>query len=145
MASKPLVGPHGGSLEGVSAVCRRIGANIRIARRKMGYTQEGLADRIDLSPNFIAHLERGSRKPSLDTLMALSRTLEIPLEDLLGTDPAPARAPAEGPMVRRVFRLVREAPADRVELVARLLEEMRIGHCKVAVRPRRGRRASRRP
>jgi len=115
----------------------------------MGYTQEQLAERLDLSANFIAHLERGSRKPSLDTLVALSRFLEVPLESFLKLDAAPATPSKESPMVRRVCRIIKEAPGQRVKLIAQLLEEMprrtlserpRVEGPVHEDRPRRGRR-----
>ena len=107
------------------AVCKRIGLHIRAARRNMGYTQEKLADRLDLSANFIAHLERGSRKPSLDTLIALSAILDVPLEDLLKADTTVAKAPVWNPLVRRACRLLKDAPSQQVKLVIQMLEEMR--------------------
>jgi transcriptional regulator with XRE-family HTH domain len=109
-----------------------------MARRNLGYTQEQLAERLDLCANFIAHLERGSRKPSLDTLIALSTLLEVPLESLLKADAAPATASKESPLVRRVCRLAREAPKNRLQLIAQLLEEM--GTQVRIERPRRSRR-----
>jgi transcriptional regulator with XRE-family HTH domain len=47
-----------------------------------GLTQERLAERLGLSSNFIAHLERGSRQPSLDTIVILARELKVPIASL---------------------------------------------------------------
>jgi transcriptional regulator with XRE-family HTH domain len=134
MARRSLEYPKGST---INDVCRRFGLHLRTSRRRMGYTQEQLADRLDLSANFIAHLERGSRKPSLDTLVALARFLEVPLEDFLKLDAAPAASSKESPMVRRVCRMIKEAPESRVRLVASLLEEM--PNPAPEPRPRRGR------
>jgi transcriptional regulator with XRE-family HTH domain len=50
--------------------------------RACAVTQEQLAERIGLSANFIAHLERGSRHPSLDTIVILARVLKVPIPSL---------------------------------------------------------------
>jgi transcriptional regulator with XRE-family HTH domain len=124
--------------QAIPVICRQIGLRIRVARRNLGYTQEQLAERLDLSSNFIAHLERGSRKPSLDTLIALSGMLEVPLEGLVKADTAPASAPKEHPLVRRAYRLLKETPKDRLKLLVQVMEEM---ESQVGIEgPRKGRR-----
>ncbi|MBE6677935.1 MAG: helix-turn-helix transcriptional regulator [Ruminococcaceae bacterium] len=45
-----------------------IGANIQTAREQAGYTQERLAEILDLSPNHISAIERGVSAVSLDAL-----------------------------------------------------------------------------
>jgi len=121
----------------VTDVCRRIGARIREERRRMGYTQEQLAERADLSANFIAHLERGSRKPSLDTLVVLSGLLEVPVDKFFETEPAKPQREAESPLVRRLIRLIKQAEAPRVKLLLSVMEEMEPP--VRSDRPRRGR------
>ncbi|MEK7476480.1 MAG: helix-turn-helix transcriptional regulator [Candidatus Coatesbacteria bacterium] len=37
---------------------------------------------IGLSASFIAHLERGSRQPSLDTIVSLARVLRVSISSL---------------------------------------------------------------
>ena len=46
-------------------------------------TQKQLADAMHVSCSLIGHIERGSRKPSLETLVSLSKVLNIPVDDLL--------------------------------------------------------------
>lgn len=55
-----------------------LGQRLRVERRKAGLTQEQLAERLDLSANFIAHLERGSRNVSLSGLVAMANALHVP-------------------------------------------------------------------
>ena len=119
-------------------ICRRIGARLKEERRRMGYTQEQLAERADLSANFIAHLERGSRKPSLDTLTVLSGLLEVPVDRFFQSEPVKPRRDEEQPLVRRLTRLARQADPARVKLVIAVMEEMEPP--VRSDRPRRGRR-----
>jgi transcriptional regulator with XRE-family HTH domain len=49
--------------------------NLRHHRKRVGLTQEALADACDLHPTAIGKLERQERTPRLDTIVALSRAL----------------------------------------------------------------------
>ena len=64
-------------------VLRAIGRNIAEVRNYRGLTQEQLADRIGVSADALASLERGARFPRLRTLLVLSRELDVPLRDLI--------------------------------------------------------------
>ena len=50
------------------AVNIEIGANLQAAREQAGYTQERLAELLELSPNHISAIERGVSAISLDAL-----------------------------------------------------------------------------
>lgn len=56
---------------------------IRHLRLERRMTQKQLADAVHVSCSLIGHIERGSRKPSLETLVSLSKVLNIPVDDLL--------------------------------------------------------------
>lgn len=60
-----------------------MGMRIRAARRRMGLTQEQLAEKADISASFMGHLERGTRVASLETLITLCNELEVKPEYLL--------------------------------------------------------------
>lgn len=60
-----------------------MGQRIREHRKTKGLTQEQLAERIDISPSFMGHIERGSRISSLDTVMRLCEVLEVMPNELL--------------------------------------------------------------
>lgn len=66
--------------------CRnRIAERIRERRRDLRLTQEELAERADLSANYIARLELGSKTPSLSTMVRLAKALDISESDLLAS------------------------------------------------------------
>ena len=54
---------------------RAFGRKIKIAREDLGLTQFELAEKIDVSQNFLGDIERGIKLPSLNKLIALSNTL----------------------------------------------------------------------
>ena len=62
----------------------QLGKRVRIRRNVLGITQEGLAENIGVSTSFIGHIERGTRKLSVETLHALCKALETSADFLLG-------------------------------------------------------------
>lgn len=60
-----------------------IGKNIAKRRKKLGYTQEKLAEKAGLSVSFIGALERGEKLPSLPTFIDIANILEISSDILL--------------------------------------------------------------
>jgi transcriptional regulator with XRE-family HTH domain len=55
----------------------RLASNLRHHRRKAGLSQERLAELCELHRTAIGLLERGKRSPRLDTLIVLSRAMEL--------------------------------------------------------------------
>lgn len=56
---------------------------IRKSRIELGMTQEQLAKQVGVTTSFVGHLERGSRKASLETMVALANALHVGLDYLL--------------------------------------------------------------
>ena len=70
-------------------------ANMKRNRTRLGLTQSALAERCDLSPNFMSSIESGKRFPSVDTLQKIVDALGVkPYQlflddhDVLGQDEA---------------------------------------------------------
>jgi transcriptional regulator with XRE-family HTH domain len=61
---------------------RVVGRNIRAARRAKGLSQLVLAERSDLSADFIGKVERGTMSPSIESLKAIADALCLPVRDL---------------------------------------------------------------
>ncbi len=60
-----------------------LGARIRLQRRTRGMTQGELAQKAGVSLSFLGHIERGSRKASLDTIVAICNALQVSPTTLL--------------------------------------------------------------
>lgn len=60
-----------------------IGARIRRQREHIGLTQEQLGEACDLSSSFVGHIERGSRKLSVESLYKLASVLDVSVDYLL--------------------------------------------------------------
>ena len=61
----------------------QFGATVRRLREAAGLTQEQLGALCDMDLSAISRLERGHRNPRLDTLVRISRALEVPPAKLL--------------------------------------------------------------
>ena len=60
-----------------------IGTRIKEQRRSKGYTQENLAEKLDVSVGYISQVERGFTRISLDLLAAVSPVLECDIAVLV--------------------------------------------------------------
>ena len=56
-----------------------MGRRIADLRRAAGLTQEGMAELTEIGSSYIARIETGSRRPSLDVLLDISSALDVPL------------------------------------------------------------------
>ncbi len=61
-----------------------MGKNIANMRIKNHFTQEQLAEKIDVSTVFISQIETSVRKPSLETIYKLSVALNTTVDTLIG-------------------------------------------------------------
>ncbi|MDA8171750.1 MAG: helix-turn-helix transcriptional regulator [Nitrospiraceae bacterium] len=52
-----------------------IGKRISELRRKQGLSQEQVAGRADINPNYLSRIERGKENPTLDMLIKLAHAL----------------------------------------------------------------------
>lgn len=60
-----------------------IGKRIKEGRKKVGITQEKLAEKIDVSPSYISEIERGSSICSLQVLVDIASVLNLNLDSLV--------------------------------------------------------------
>ena len=60
-----------------------LGKRIRAYRKLFDMTQEELAKAVGVSCSFIGHIERGTRKLSVDTLVHLAEVLQVSCDTLL--------------------------------------------------------------
>lgn len=61
----------------------RIGANIAACRKQAGFTQAGLAEKLNYSDKAISKWERGESVPDVITLMQLASIFDVTVNDLL--------------------------------------------------------------
>lgn len=59
-----------------------LGKNIKKRRKELGLTQQQLADKMEISLNFMGKIEVAFSKPSLDTLISFADKLETTVSEL---------------------------------------------------------------
>ncbi|MBQ3079950.1 MAG: helix-turn-helix transcriptional regulator [Clostridia bacterium] len=92
-----------------------LGRRIRIQRRAAKMTQEQLAEKSGISLSYIGHIERGTRKASLETLVSIANALNtspsLLLQDSLImdiSDPAASPTPRQRNLINEISRVILE-------------------------------------
>ncbi len=83
-----------------------LGSKIKKQRRAKHMTQEKLAEVSGISISFMGHIERGSRKASIETLVAIANALEVTTDFLLADSLYQNRSNASMPVLNDRQRLV---------------------------------------
>ncbi|NBI66611.1 XRE family transcriptional regulator [Pseudoflavonifractor sp. 60] len=65
---------------------QEIGKNIKLYRIQRNMKQAALAERIDVSTQYISHIECGSTSVGLKTLVKIAAALSVSVDMLLGTN-----------------------------------------------------------
>ena len=94
---------------------KRLGKRIRELRNRGGITQAQLADRVDISHEFLSRLERGLKAPSLDTSEKIATALGISLSELFDFGEVPAGEKEE--LLAGLRSLLVTADMETVKLV----------------------------
>lgn len=115
-----------------------IGVAARGARHSLKLTQEDAAERIGVSAEFYARIERGNALPSVPTLTRICTALGVSADALLGRalleeqalkpkvqmPPGAPAPPPDSPELRRLARRLRDASPATLRLVALLVKEL---------------------
>ena len=97
-----------------------LGKRIRAERAARKWTQATLANEVNLSVSFLGHVERGTRKASMETVVAVANVLQVPVDSLL-TDsllPLPQTTPYDPLNLRQrkaLRQIVQHLSADLEE------------------------------
>jgi transcriptional regulator with XRE-family HTH domain len=101
-----------------------LGARLREARERQGFTLRGLARYLGLSPSLVSQIERGRVMPSVGTLYAITNQLDLVVDDLFRDAGAPraeraapsrdAQNPLQRPHDRKTIRLAEGVRWERL-------------------------------
>jgi len=112
-------------------VKKEFGAAIRAHRRRLGISQEALAERAELYRTYVTDVERGARNLSLESISRLARALDVSIDALFSTTPGSDGAsgatahPAEAQAIN--ILLVEDDPKD-VELTLQAFKKARFAN-----------------
>jgi XRE family transcriptional regulator, regulator of sulfur utilization len=76
------------SRRSTAVLCVAIGEAVRAERKRLGWSQEELADQAGLSRAYVTELESGGRTPNLDTLSRLAHAFGMKTSKLLAAGEA---------------------------------------------------------
>ena len=62
---------------------KHVGQRVKELRKEAGLTQEKLAEKCRISPNYISHIETAIGKPSTEILVRLASVFQVSLDYLL--------------------------------------------------------------
>jgi transcriptional regulator with XRE-family HTH domain len=95
----------------------RIGSNIRRLRRIRGWSQEALAERIEITEKHVGRMERGQVNIKVDMLASLATVMECDIAELVKGGSTDGASPSTYP--------IREADLTRLEEALRIVEQVR--------------------
>ena len=101
---------------------KAIGKRIKIARIKADWTQEKLAEVIEISPTHLSNIETGTTRVSLTTIVNLANALGITVDDLLYDNLVRARYQIESELAG-IIRDCDEYEIRMIKDVAKALKE----------------------
>jgi CheY-like chemotaxis protein/DNA-binding XRE family transcriptional regulator len=73
-------------------VKKKFGSSVKTWRKRLGISQEELAERADLHRTYVSDVERGARNLSLESITRVAHALNITVAELFPPEPAVARA-----------------------------------------------------
>ncbi len=94
-----------------------LGTRVREVRKLRGLSQEKLAEKVGVDPKQISRIEGGKSAPSLDTLEAIAKHLQVDMKDLFDFQHLVTEEKVED----QVLRLLGMMDDDRKKLAVRLL------------------------
>lgn len=116
----------------------KFGDAVSAARRARNWSQDVLAERVDVSKNHVGYIERGERMPSLDVAVRLAKILGLSLDSVFFD--AAAAAPARS-LLDSVSALFSGLPAELQIPVLEMLKAASRAHPKEKSTSRRGNKA----
>ena len=98
---------------GKGMLYRQLGMRLRQRRLQLKLTQEQVAEAADISLSFYGHIERGTRKLSLDTLCKLIAALNCSADEILGTGAAAQNTAAALELLKLAQQLAEQTNPDQ--------------------------------
>ncbi|MBQ9774062.1 MAG: helix-turn-helix transcriptional regulator [Clostridia bacterium] len=99
----------------------KIGQRIRKYRKAKGFSQEVLAEKVDISVTHLSHIETGNTKLSLSVLVDLANALEVQTDDLLSDAPS-GRAKS----LNELAEILDTCSTQQVRIITDIVKSMKI-------------------
>jgi transcriptional regulator with XRE-family HTH domain len=111
-----------------------LGKAVRRVRESLRLTQEEVAERLGITPQFYGRIERGNSLPSVTMLVRMTQIFDVSADTLMGCNGARRGAggakrgqgPRDSPELRRLVRHLRNASPDTIRLISVLIDELHL-------------------
>ena len=94
-----------------------LGQLMRQARKSQGLSQEQLSERVEITPNYLSRIERGTENPTLDMLIRLADALEVEMWEIFDFGHKVNRTDLK----MTLNKLVRDADEETLRLAVKIL------------------------
>jgi len=98
---------------------RFLGQRIKELRRGRGLSQEQLAEKMGITPNYLSSIERGQENPTLDLLTTLAEALKVELVALFNY---PWQKLTASELKRKLHAMIDKADLERLREVLALMK-----------------------
>jgi transcriptional regulator with XRE-family HTH domain len=98
----------------------KLGARLKEIRKARGLTQEELAEKVDLSPQYLSRLEGGHQSPSIETVATLAEALDLELFELFDM----GHQGTVKEVRERLRKVIQESSEEELRLGLKLLQAL---------------------
>jgi transcriptional regulator with XRE-family HTH domain len=95
-----------------------IGSRIRQLRKQAELTQEGFAEKLDISVSFQSRLERGAAKISLEKLVQTAECLNVPVGELI----TGAKENSDDYLNADIHKIIKDFDAKKMKLLLEIAD-----------------------
>ena len=99
-----------------------IGQRIRKYRKAHGFSQEELAERVNISTTHMSHIETGNTKLSLSVLVSLSEALEVDTDKLLFS----TKRANKSAYTEEILNLLEDCTPQQLAIIVDILQAVKI-------------------
>ena len=96
------------------------GLRVKSLRGSKGWTQEYLAEKMDISPNYLSSIERGKENPTFGTLAKFADAFNVEMWELFDF----GHEVSQSELRKTMNRLVKEISEEKLRLVVKVLRAM---------------------
>ncbi|MFA5858770.1 MAG: helix-turn-helix transcriptional regulator [Elusimicrobiota bacterium] len=101
-----------------------LGTKIMSLRKRLGYTQEMLAEKVNVHPTFISQIEHGQKGMSLDVLLKVSDTLNTTISSLFDFQSLHTNKSLGNSVINTITDLLKETSDGNIDIVYNLTKDL---------------------
>lgn len=98
-----------------------IGLRVRELRRAKNMSQETLAEKVGISSKYISSIERGKENPTLDTLIGLSKSLNVDILELFNFS---HEGKSKKDLKEFILNQVKGSDEERLKITAKIVKAL---------------------